>query len=95
MCFHPWSDVTLPLMKKEEVVNVIDKWAELVEELGAIYPWVQVCNILTFSDTHTHTNTVTLLILFFPGLDTSKIVTANLFTLSQILQFSAVSSFSR
>ncbi|XP_013765297.1 galactose-1-phosphate uridylyltransferase [Pundamilia nyererei] len=42
MCFHPWSDVTLPLMKKEEVVNVIDKWAELVEELGTIYPWVQI-----------------------------------------------------
>uniref|UniRef100_A0A665U5S0 Galactose-1-phosphate uridylyltransferase n=1 Tax=Echeneis naucrates TaxID=173247 RepID=A0A665U5S0_ECHNA len=42
MCFHPWSDVTLPLMKKEEVVKVIDKWAELVEELGATYPWVQI-----------------------------------------------------
>ncbi|XP_061732983.1 galactose-1-phosphate uridylyltransferase isoform X2 [Nerophis ophidion] len=42
MCFHPWSDVTLPLMNKEEVVKVIDKWAELVEELGATYPWVQV-----------------------------------------------------
>ncbi|XP_039856067.1 galactose-1-phosphate uridylyltransferase isoform X2 [Simochromis diagramma] len=42
MCFHPWSDVTLPLMKKEEVVKVIDKWAELVEELGTIYPWVQI-----------------------------------------------------
>ncbi|XP_035464529.1 galactose-1-phosphate uridylyltransferase isoform X2 [Scophthalmus maximus] len=42
MCFHPWSDVTLPLMKKEEVVKVIDKWTELVEELGATYPWVQI-----------------------------------------------------
>nr|XP_057906798.1 galactose-1-phosphate uridylyltransferase isoform X4 [Doryrhamphus excisus] len=42
MCFHPWSDVTLPLMTKEEVVKVIDKWAELVEELGATYPWVQI-----------------------------------------------------
>lgn len=42
MCFHPWSDITLPLMKKHEVVKVIDKWAELVEELGATYPWVQV-----------------------------------------------------
>lgn len=42
MCFHPWSDVTLPLMKKHEVVKVIDKWAELVYELGAVYPWVQV-----------------------------------------------------
>ncbi|XP_055009627.1 galactose-1-phosphate uridylyltransferase isoform X2 [Boleophthalmus pectinirostris] len=42
MCFHPWSDVTLPLMKKEEVVKVIDKWADLVRELGATYPWVQI-----------------------------------------------------
>lgn len=42
MCFHPWSDVTLPLMKNQEVVKVIDKWAELVEELGSTYRWVQV-----------------------------------------------------
>lgn len=42
MCFHPWSDVTLPLMKKEEIIKVIDKWAEMLEELGATYPWVQV-----------------------------------------------------
>uniref|UniRef100_A0A3B5L782 Galactose-1-phosphate uridylyltransferase n=1 Tax=Xiphophorus couchianus TaxID=32473 RepID=A0A3B5L782_9TELE len=42
MCFHPWSDVTLPLMKKEEIIKVIDKWAEIVEELGATYPWVQI-----------------------------------------------------
>nr|XP_046230887.1 galactose-1-phosphate uridylyltransferase isoform X2 [Scatophagus argus] len=42
MCFHPWSDVTLPLMKKHEVVKVIDKWAGLVEELGTTYPWVQI-----------------------------------------------------
>lgn len=42
MCFHPWSDVTLPLMKNQEVVEVIDKWAELVEELGSTYRWVQV-----------------------------------------------------
>ncbi|XP_008422072.1 galactose-1-phosphate uridylyltransferase isoform X1 [Poecilia reticulata] len=42
MCFHPWSDVTLPLMKKEEIIKVIDKWAEILEELGATYPWVQI-----------------------------------------------------
>lgn len=42
MCFHPWSDATLPLMKNQEVVEVIDKWAELVEELGSTYRWVQV-----------------------------------------------------
>ncbi|CAL8280201.1 unnamed protein product [Merluccius merluccius] len=42
MCFHPWSDVTLPLMRQDEVIKVIDKWAELVEELGSTYPWVQI-----------------------------------------------------
>uniref|UniRef100_A0A8C4Z323 Galactose-1-phosphate uridylyltransferase n=1 Tax=Gadus morhua TaxID=8049 RepID=A0A8C4Z323_GADMO len=42
MCFHPWSDITLPLMRQDEVIKVIDKWAELVEELGATYPWVQI-----------------------------------------------------
>lgn len=42
MCFHPWSDVTLPLMTTHEIVKVIDKWAGLVEELGSTYPWVQV-----------------------------------------------------
>uniref|UniRef100_A0A7N6APS4 UDP-glucose--hexose-1-phosphate uridylyltransferase n=1 Tax=Anabas testudineus TaxID=64144 RepID=A0A7N6APS4_ANATE len=52
MCFHPWSDVTLPLMKKEEVVKVIDKWADIVEELGATYPWVQV----GAARTHAHTD---------------------------------------
>lgn len=42
MCFHPWSDVTLPLMKKQEIVKVVEKWVEILEELGATYPWVQV-----------------------------------------------------
>ncbi|XP_066568214.1 galactose-1-phosphate uridylyltransferase isoform X2 [Amia ocellicauda] len=42
MCFHPWSDITLPLMKMCEIKTVIDKWAELIEDLGATYPWVQI-----------------------------------------------------
>uniref|UniRef100_A0A8B9L377 Galactose-1-phosphate uridylyltransferase n=1 Tax=Astyanax mexicanus TaxID=7994 RepID=A0A8B9L377_ASTMX len=42
MCFHPWSDITLPLMQPEEIRKVIDKWAELIEELGPTYPWVQI-----------------------------------------------------
>ena len=43
MCFHPWSDVTLPLMSVPEIRAVIDAWASVTEELGAQYPWVQVC----------------------------------------------------
>ncbi|KAL4617238.1 galactose-1-phosphate uridylyltransferase isoform X1 [Arapaima gigas] len=42
MCFHPWSDITLPLMQVSEIKTVIDKWAELIEELGPKYPWVQI-----------------------------------------------------
>ena len=51
MCFHPWSDITLPLMKTPEVLKVIDTWAELVEELGSTYSWVQVRR-QTKSSTH-------------------------------------------
>ncbi|XP_072715992.1 galactose-1-phosphate uridylyltransferase isoform X2 [Ciconia boyciana] len=42
MCFHPWSDLTLPLMSLSEIRAVIDTWAELAAELGASYPWVQI-----------------------------------------------------
>ncbi|KAK2501179.1 hypothetical protein MC885_003386 [Smutsia gigantea] len=42
VCFHPWSDVTLPLMSVPEIRAVIDAWASVTEELGAQYPWVQI-----------------------------------------------------
>ncbi|TRY88032.1 hypothetical protein DNTS_026623 [Danionella cerebrum] len=42
MCFHPWSDITLPLMQPLEISQVIDKWADLITELGTTYTWVQV-----------------------------------------------------
>ncbi|XP_039423328.1 galactose-1-phosphate uridylyltransferase isoform X1 [Corvus cornix cornix] len=42
MCFHPWSDLTLPLMSLPEIRAVVDAWAELATELGASYPWVQI-----------------------------------------------------
>ncbi|KAG8131342.1 hypothetical protein E2320_017891 [Naja naja] len=35
MCFHPWTDLTLPLMSLAEIRRVIDKWAEIAVELGA------------------------------------------------------------
>ncbi|XP_070297787.1 galactose-1-phosphate uridylyltransferase, partial [Salvelinus sp. IW2-2015] len=41
MCFHPRSDVTLPLMTLPDIIKVIDKWAELMVDLGSTYPWVQ------------------------------------------------------
>lgn len=42
MCFHPRSDLTLPLMSQSEVREVIDKWAEINTDLGKKYTWVQV-----------------------------------------------------
>ena len=42
MCFHPHSDVTLPIMKTAGVVAVIDRWAKINQELGGKYAWVQV-----------------------------------------------------
>ena len=43
MCFHPRSDLTLALMSLGEIRTVIDKWADLQEELSRKYTWVQVC----------------------------------------------------
>jgi hypothetical protein len=47
MCFHPWSDMTLPLMEVKDIVSVIEKWAETNSDLGKTYTWVQVstCNV--------------------------------------------------
>ncbi|XP_053148916.1 galactose-1-phosphate uridylyltransferase isoform X7 [Hemicordylus capensis] len=42
MCFHPWSDLTLPLMSLAEIRTVIDKWMDIAVELGASYSWVQI-----------------------------------------------------
>ncbi|KAL3867121.1 hypothetical protein ACJMK2_044350 [Sinanodonta woodiana] len=42
MCFHPWSDITLPLMSLKEIRAVIDKWAEIIVDLGKKYTWVQI-----------------------------------------------------
>ncbi|XP_054439203.1 galactose-1-phosphate uridylyltransferase isoform X3 [Pteronotus mesoamericanus] len=47
LCFHPWSDVTLPLMSIPEIRAVIDVWASVTEDLGAQYPWVQERLVLT------------------------------------------------
>lgn len=42
MCFHPRSDVTLPLMTVPEIRHVIDTWDKELQDLGAKYPWVQI-----------------------------------------------------
>ncbi|XP_071964895.1 galactose-1-phosphate uridylyltransferase-like [Antedon mediterranea] len=58
MCFHPWSDITLPLMSLEEIKTVIDKWAELIIDLGSQFRWVQVFEnkgaVMGCSNPHPH-----------------------------------------
>lgn len=58
MCFHPRSDVTLPLMTVEEIRKVIDEWADQTTELGKTYQWVQIFenkgNIMGCSNPHPH-----------------------------------------
>ena len=58
MCFHPRSDLVLPLMSGEEVRKIIDEWANQVTELGKRYLWVQVFenkgNVMGCSNPHPH-----------------------------------------
>nr|XP_022330188.1 galactose-1-phosphate uridylyltransferase-like isoform X1 [Crassostrea virginica] len=58
MCFHPHSDLTLPLMSQSEVREVINKWAEINIDLGKKYTWVQIFenkgNIMGCSNPHPH-----------------------------------------
>ena len=42
MCFHPHSNVSLPLMNHDEIESVIDEWVKQYKELGEKYTWVQV-----------------------------------------------------
>lgn len=42
MCFHPHTNVTLPLMTEPEIVAVIDEWSKQVAEIGKTMKWVQL-----------------------------------------------------
>lgn len=42
MCFHPWSDVTLPLMSIDEILEVIREWIRQYQEISKTYRWTQV-----------------------------------------------------
>lgn len=37
-------------MSVPEIRTVIDAWASVTEELGAQYPWVQVCEVVPFPE---------------------------------------------
>mmetsp|Transcript_30041 Transcript_30041/g.78814 ORF Transcript_30041/g.78814 Transcript_30041/m.78814 type:complete len:366 (+) Transcript_30041:52-1149(+) len=42
MCFHPHTNVTLPLMTEKEIIAVINTWADQVTEIGKAMKWVQL-----------------------------------------------------
>ncbi|HMR63585.1 MAG TPA: UDP-glucose--hexose-1-phosphate uridylyltransferase [Anaerolineae bacterium] len=42
MCFSPRHDLTLPEMSRADIRQVVDVWAEQIEELGQSYRWVQI-----------------------------------------------------
>ena len=67
MCFHPHSDLTLPLMKETEILKVIAAWTEQLQELGEKYKWVQIFenkgNVMGCSNPHPHCQ-VSLFIAF-------------------------------
>ena len=58
MCFHPRSDVTLPLMTIPEIRNVVDEWATQMTKLGTSYEWVQIFEnkgkVMGCSNPHPH-----------------------------------------
>lgn len=58
MCFHPKSNVTLPVMTLDEIGAVIDRWIEEYNSLGQKYNWVQIFEnkgaIMGCSNPHPH-----------------------------------------
>ncbi|KAG8191244.1 hypothetical protein JTE90_003257 [Oedothorax gibbosus] len=58
MCFHPKSNITLPLMQIEEILEVIDAWIKELLELGPKFQWVQIFEnkgeIMGCSNPHPH-----------------------------------------
>ncbi|OXA60929.1 Galactose-1-phosphate uridylyltransferase [Folsomia candida] len=58
MCFHPKSNVTLPVMTDLEVLAVVDRWVEEMLDLGREYVWVQIFEnkgaIMGCSNPHPH-----------------------------------------
>ncbi|XP_041361353.1 galactose-1-phosphate uridylyltransferase-like [Gigantopelta aegis] len=58
MCFHPWSDLTLPVMTHKDIRAIVDAWADLNIDLGKKYQWVQIFEnkgaMMGCSNSHPH-----------------------------------------
>ncbi|KAH0540431.1 probable galactose-1-phosphate uridylyltransferase [Cotesia glomerata] len=58
MCFHPKSNVTIALMKIDEIAEVIKQWINEMLELGKKWTWVQIFEnrgaLMGCSNAHPH-----------------------------------------
>ena len=58
MCFHPYSDLSLPTMNVTEIGNVIQCWIKEFTELSQSHKWVQIFEnkgkIMGCSNPHPH-----------------------------------------
>ncbi|OXU31376.1 hypothetical protein TSAR_014949 [Trichomalopsis sarcophagae] len=58
MCFHPKSNVTIALMKVDEIKEVIKQWINEMIELGKKWTWVQIFEnrgaLMGCSNAHPH-----------------------------------------
>lgn len=58
ICFSPNHSLTIPRMEVKEIQNVVETWADQVEELGKTYKWVQVFenkgDVMGCSNPHPH-----------------------------------------
>lgn len=58
MCFHPKSNLTLPLLTCQEIKTVIDEWIKQMLDLGKKYTWVQIFEnkgaVMGCSNPHPH-----------------------------------------
>ena len=42
MCFHPYSDLSLPIMEVPDIERVITTWMEEYTHLSKTHSWVQI-----------------------------------------------------
>lgn len=58
ICFHPKSNLTLPMMNSKEIIAIIEVWKSQNEQLGSKFDWVQIFEnkgeIMGCSNPHPH-----------------------------------------
>ena len=58
ICFSPRHDLTLPEMPVEDIMRVVNVWADQINELGARYRWAQIFEnkgaVMGCSNPHPH-----------------------------------------